>query len=87
MLEVAAWAEGIPFLETRDYVKKVLANAAIYQALLSPPVPAPAPIASASGPAPAPTAPTAAGIDLGPRLQPLIGPRPADAPPENRELP
>ena len=33
-MEVAAWAEGIPFNETRDYVKKVLSNATIYAALL-----------------------------------------------------
>nr|WP_242615543.1 lytic transglycosylase domain-containing protein [Sphaerotilus mobilis] len=32
--EVAAWAEGIPFNETRDYVKKVLSNASYYGALL-----------------------------------------------------
>jgi len=34
-LEVAAWAENIPFNETRDYVKKVLANATWYGALLT----------------------------------------------------
>jgi soluble lytic murein transglycosylase len=34
-MDAAAWAEGIPFNETRDYVKKVLGNAAVYQALLS----------------------------------------------------
>jgi soluble lytic murein transglycosylase len=33
-LEVAAWAEGIPFNETRDYVKKVLSNASYYAAML-----------------------------------------------------
>lgn len=33
VLDTAAWAENIPFLETRDYVKKVLTNAAIYAAL------------------------------------------------------
>ncbi len=33
-LEVAAWAESIPFNETRDYVKKVLSNATYYAALL-----------------------------------------------------
>jgi soluble lytic murein transglycosylase len=32
-LDTAAWAENIPFPETRDYVKKVLANASIYAAL------------------------------------------------------
>jgi soluble lytic murein transglycosylase len=35
LLEPAAWAESIPFSETRDYVKKVLSNAVYYSALLS----------------------------------------------------
>ena len=34
MVETAVWAENIPFAETRDYVKKVLSNAAVYSALL-----------------------------------------------------
>ncbi len=34
-MEPAAWAENIPFNETRDYVKKVLSNAVVYSALLS----------------------------------------------------
>jgi soluble lytic murein transglycosylase len=34
VLEPAAWAESIPFSETRDYVKKVLSNAVVYSALL-----------------------------------------------------
>ncbi len=33
-LEPAMWAETIPFNETRDYVKKVLSNAAYYGAIL-----------------------------------------------------
>lgn len=33
-LDAAAWAETIPFAETRDYVKKVLANATVYARLL-----------------------------------------------------
>jgi soluble lytic murein transglycosylase len=33
-LEPAMWAETIPFTETRDYVKKVLSNAAYYSAVL-----------------------------------------------------
>ena len=33
-LEPAIWAENIPFNETRDYVKKVLSNAAVYSAVL-----------------------------------------------------
>ena len=32
VLEPAIWAENIPFAETRDYVKKVLSNAAYYAA-------------------------------------------------------
>jgi soluble lytic murein transglycosylase len=35
LMEPAAWAENIPFTETRDYVKKVLSNAVYYSALLS----------------------------------------------------
>lgn len=34
VLEVAVWAENIPFSETRDYVKRVLSNSAFYTALL-----------------------------------------------------
>ena len=34
-LEAAAWAENIPFTETRDYVKKVLSNATNYAAILT----------------------------------------------------
>jgi soluble lytic murein transglycosylase len=41
VVEAAAWAEGIPFNETRDYVKKVLANATVYAAILNS-VPTPA---------------------------------------------
>jgi soluble lytic murein transglycosylase len=33
-LDAAAWAETIPFTETRDYVKKVLANATVYARLM-----------------------------------------------------
>lgn len=32
--ETAAWIENIPFSETRDYVKKVLANASVYSVIL-----------------------------------------------------
>jgi soluble lytic murein transglycosylase len=35
VFEVAAWAESIPFNETREYVKKVLSNAVYYGALLT----------------------------------------------------
>ncbi len=35
VLEGAAWAENVPFTETRDYVKKVLANTTFYAAMLT----------------------------------------------------
>ena len=35
VLEAAIWAENVPFLETRDYVKKVLSNTTNYAALIS----------------------------------------------------
>jgi soluble lytic murein transglycosylase len=35
VLEGAAWAENVPFNETRDYVKKVLANTTVYAAMLT----------------------------------------------------
>jgi soluble lytic murein transglycosylase len=34
-MEAAAWAENIPFAETRDYVKKVLSNTTMYAAILT----------------------------------------------------
>jgi soluble lytic murein transglycosylase len=34
IMEGAAWAENIPFAETRDYVKKVAANATVYSLIL-----------------------------------------------------
>jgi soluble lytic murein transglycosylase len=34
-MEGAAWAENVPFQETRDYVKKVLANTTLYAALIT----------------------------------------------------
>jgi soluble lytic murein transglycosylase len=37
VVEAAAWVEGIPFNETRDYVKKVVANAIVYTAVLGAP--------------------------------------------------
>jgi soluble lytic murein transglycosylase len=36
-MDAAAWAETIPFTETRDYVKKVLTNATLYARLLGQP--------------------------------------------------
>jgi len=41
VLDTAIWAENIPFNETRDYVKKVLANATIYDHLLGNAAPRP----------------------------------------------
>ena len=35
MLDAAIWAENVPFAETRDYVKKVLANTTNYAAMLT----------------------------------------------------
>jgi soluble lytic murein transglycosylase len=35
VLEPAAWAENIPFSETRDYVKKVMSNTVFYAAVLN----------------------------------------------------
>jgi soluble lytic murein transglycosylase len=35
VLEGAAWAENVPFNETRDYVKKVVSNATMYAAILT----------------------------------------------------
>lgn len=39
VMEPAAWAESIPFHETRDYVKKVLSNSVLYAAQLGQPLP------------------------------------------------
>ena len=35
VMEAAIWAENVPFSETRDYVKKVLANTTNYAAILT----------------------------------------------------
>jgi soluble lytic murein transglycosylase len=35
LIEAAMWAENVPFGETRDYVKKVLANTTLYAAILT----------------------------------------------------
>ncbi|MEY4415258.1 MAG: hypothetical protein RIQ53_2551 [Pseudomonadota bacterium] len=40
-VDAEAWTEAIPLAETRDYVKKVLSNAAVYAALADPGRPAP----------------------------------------------
>jgi soluble lytic murein transglycosylase len=63
-LDSAAWAENIPFPETRDYVKKVISNATVYAALLNgePPM-------------------------LRARLGRVVGPRDANAPEPEKDLP
>ncbi len=35
VMEAAAWAENVPFHETRDYVKKVLSNTTVYAAMIT----------------------------------------------------
>jgi soluble lytic murein transglycosylase len=74
-VEPAAWAESIPFNETRDYVKKVLSNAVDYALVLgqaAPPVgtapanPA-ATVQAAAGPAPEPSIKRRLGPPIGPR--------------------
>ncbi len=62
VLEPAIWAENIPFSETRDYVKKVLANATFYSALMANPKATKAPSLKAR---------------LGRSIGPRVGPAPA----------
>ena len=38
VLDAAAWAENVPFNETRDYVQKVLSNATLYSHLMGRPM-------------------------------------------------
>ncbi len=59
-MEPAAWAESIPFNETRDYVKKVLSNSVYYAAMLGQPLPT---LKSRLGKAIGPRAPSAAPAD------------------------
>jgi soluble lytic murein transglycosylase len=74
-VEAAAWAETIPFNETRDYVKKVLSNSVYYAALLGP----------ATGPATLPSLKSRLGLPIGP----LTGLREAGAaaPDRDRDTP
>jgi len=65
VLEPAIWAETIPIHETRDYVKKVLSNMAVYAQRLD-----------------RSTAPSLKAL-----LGPAIGPRDANAPEPNKDLP
>ncbi len=64
LLDPAVWAENIPFTETRDYVKKVLSNAAYYAALLR-----------------------GDAVSIRSRLGSAIGPRDANAPAVDKDLP
>jgi soluble lytic murein transglycosylase len=68
MLEPAAWAESIPFNETRDYVKKVLSNSVHYAALLA------APLAHSATGANSAAGATATRPSLKSRLGNAIGP-------------
>jgi soluble lytic murein transglycosylase len=77
VVEAAAWVEGIPFNETRDYVKKVLANTLVYASLLGQQG---VPAAGVPGAAAGATA-------LKARLGGPIGPRDPNAAPADRELP
>ena len=83
-MEPAAWAESIPFNETRDYVKKVLSNAVVYSLLLGA---ASSPGSNTATAAAASAAPPNPGTSLKARLGPLIAPRGAAAPPFNTQLP
>jgi len=74
-VEAAAWAETIPFNETRDYVKKVLSNAVDYALVL-----APADASNGSSAADPRTSIKA-------RLGPPVSSRDGNAPAPNRELP
>ena len=73
-VEAAAWAESIPFNETRDYVKKVLSNAVDYTLVLAAPG-----VGSATSPDPR--------ASIKARLGPTVAGRDATAPAPNRELP
>ena len=84
VMEPAAWAESIPFNETRDYVKNVLSNSVYYAALLGGPPPA----AAATGSAPSgPVAAPSPGTTLKARLGPPIGMREPAPGPSDRDLP
>ena len=87
-IDAAAWTENIPFAETRDYVKKVLANASVYAALRAEPAATSASaIASASASAPTPTVAPAPATTLRARLGKTIGPREAGAAAPDANLP
>jgi soluble lytic murein transglycosylase len=83
-VEAAAWIEGIPFHETRDYVKKVLSNAVVYAMRFGE---TGANVPGTSGTQGGTGASAAPGTSLKARLGGPIGPREAAAPAENKELP
>ena len=60
-IEPAAWAETIPFAETRDYVKKVLSNAVDYALVLNQGVAGPSAVAASVGNTALPTSLAPAG--------------------------
>jgi soluble lytic murein transglycosylase len=89
-VEPAAWAESIPFSETRDYVKKVLSNAVDYALVLNAPgAPglAPTPPTTATTPAAPSAPPTPSAASIRARLGPPIGPREAGAAAPDPQLP
>ena len=63
VMEPAAWAESIPFNETRDYVQKVLANSVTYSALLGGPGAPHTPLRTRLGAPIGPRAPATAAPD------------------------
>ena len=81
-VEPAAWAESIPFAETRDYVKKVLSNAVDYSLVMNANL-ASAPAAAADAPPPAAGTASSMKGSLGPR----VGPRDPAAPANDTTLP
>ena len=86
VMEPAAWAESIPFTETRDYVKKVLSNSVYYAALLAPQATAPpATSAAAAHPGAALLALPTLKSRLGPAIGPLTGLRKAGAAAPDRD--
>jgi soluble lytic murein transglycosylase len=87
VLEPAAWIEGIPFNETRDYVKKVLSNAVIYAMRLQATQGQSANTTGLSGPTGGSGGAAFGPASLRARLGTAIGPRDPGAPAENRDLP
>ena len=84
VMEPAAWAETIPFTETRDYVKKVLSNSVYYAAVLGA-APGSPPAVGTLATVPLPSL----KARLGPAVGPSTGLREAGntAPDRDRETP